>query len=107
MSLFKRFIPKPDPLTRSSCNGCSSCFSKPIETMPSNFQAKLELIRGELIEARDDYKKGIMKSALIKSKEVKLLIKEISSLGDFKNEIDSMFAAHVPEPDIQQFIAGA
>lgn len=107
MGLFwrSRSTAKPDSLQRSSCTGCSTCFDKPIESMPPIVQGKLDQIRGLLIEARTSYVEKKLEVAKSKAQEVKIIISEISSSGDFRNAVDSMFAAHVPEAEIQQFIA--
>lgn len=92
-------------LQRQSCTGCSSCFSKPIESMPAPVQDKLEGIRKKLIESRDLYNGGKRGDAVAAAREVKRLVAQLSASGDFRSSIDSMFAAHVPEPEIQLFIA--
>lgn len=108
MNFFRRrSAPTSESLQRNSCSGCSSCFSKPIESMPLDTQTKLDSIRGKLIEARVYYANGRTEDARTKSKEVKRLVGELSSLGDFRKAIDSMFTAHVPEAEIQKFIATA
>jgi len=94
-----------DVLQRTSCTGCSSCFTIPIESMPSGVQTGLEGIREKLIEARRLYLDGKKGDATAAAKDVKRLVGQLSSSGDFKSSIDSMFAAHVPEAEVQLFIA--
>lgn len=103
MGLFRRRPTVPETIQRNSCSGCSTCFSKPIESLTPAIRDKLELVRGALVESRNLYLKNDL-SATTKAREVKLLVGELRSLGDFSKEIDRMFAAHVPETDIQQFI---
>ena len=108
MGLFsKKKLPTADSdvLQRGSCTGCSSCFSKPIESMPSTVQVGLEGIRAKLIEARKLYLDGKKGDAGAAARDVKRLVGQLSSSGDFKSSIDSMFAAHVPEAEVQIFIA--
>ncbi|MEW6036452.1 MAG: hypothetical protein AB1529_07615 [Candidatus Micrarchaeota archaeon] len=94
-----------DVLQRQSCSGCSGCFSKPIESLPPLVQEKLEGVRAKLIEARRLYLDAKKPAAAETAKEAKALIAQLSSSGDFRSSIDSMFAAHVPEAEIQLFIA--
>ncbi len=107
---FRKNIPSAPDAKRlaKSCHGCSSnCFAEPIESMPTEIQDKLEQIRGALIEARSYHVEGKIEPAREKAGEVKRLVRELFSLGEFGSTIDKMFAAHVPETEIQEFIVGA
>lgn len=94
-----------DVARRSSCSGCSSCFSGPIESMPAPLRERLEAVRQKLIDARALYSDGKKAEASAAAREVKRLVSQLASSGDFRSSIDSMFAAHVPEAEIQVFIA--
>lgn len=94
-----------DVLQRNSCSGCSSCFSMPIESMPQTVRTGLEGVREKLIEARKLYLDGNRAEAAASARDVKRMVGALSSSGDFKSSIDSMFAAHVPEAEVQLFIA--
>lgn len=97
----------PAEVNRQSCSGCSACFSKPIEGMPKKIQESLEGIRSNLAEARRLYLEGNLQGARKSADGAKRLVSELSSSGNFGSYVDNMFAAHVPEPEIQRFIAGA
>lgn len=97
---------EPAPLVqRPSCAGCSSCFSAPIESMPIAVRDSLEGIREKLVEARSLYLDGRKGEAAAAAKDAKRLIGRLSGPGNLRSSVDSMFAAHVPEAEIQMFIA--